>query len=197
VKNACVSLEQGLFAENLHEHQRLFLSLFSIKSDVERAAGLMTQSLEQGGKLMFCGNGGSAADSQHLSAELVGRFIRNRRPLAALALTTDTSTLTSIGNDFSFDDIFERQVTGLGRPGDCLIGISSSGNSENVVRAFNAAQNMGLKTVALLGCGGGRLAMMSDVSIVVPSRTTARIQEAHIFVGHTLCGLLESALGLS
>jgi D-sedoheptulose 7-phosphate isomerase len=145
---------------------------------------------------MFCGNGGSAADSQHLAAEFTGRFVRDRRPLAAIALSTDTSALTSIANDYAFEEIFERQVDALGRPGDCLVGISTSGNSGNVLRAFAAARRHGMTTIGLLGRDGGRLAPLSDVRIVVPSITTARIQEAHIFIGHNLCALVERGLGV-
>ena len=163
---------------------------------IDTVTALVIDTLEAGGKLMFCGNGGSAADCQHLAAELTGRFIHDRRPLAALALTTDTSALTSIANDYAFADVFERQVVALGRLPDCVVGISTSGNSENVIRAFLAARRMGLTTIGLLGRDGGALAPMCDVGIVVPSHTTARIQEAHIFIGHCLCGLIESRLGL-
>jgi len=143
---------------------------------------------------MLCGNGGSAADSQHLAAEFTGRFIKDRAPLAAMALSTDSSALTCIGNDYSFDEVFARQVTGLGRPGDCLLAISTSGNSRNVIRAAEAARAAHMRVVGLLGRDGGALLDRCDVSIVVPSPTTARIQEAHIFIGHTLCGLVEHAL---
>jgi D-sedoheptulose 7-phosphate isomerase len=153
--------------------------------------------LSQGHKLLFCGNGGSAADSQHFASEFTGRFVNDRRPLGAIALSTDTSALTCIANDYSFDDVFYRQVIGLGRRGDCLVAISTSGNSRNVVRAAEAARAGGLGTVGLLGRDGGALRALVDVAIVVPSSSTARIQEAHIFIGHTLCGLIEQSLGLS
>lgn len=149
-----------------------------------------------GGKILFCGNGGSAADSQHLAAELTGRFINDRRPLAALALSTDTSALTCIANDYSFAEVFARQVQGLGRSGDVLVGISTSGNSRNVIRAVEEARAVGMQVVGLLGRDGGTLLELCDVSIVVPSQVTARIQEAHILIGHTLCGLIEKQLGL-
>lgn len=145
---------------------------------------------------MFCGNGGSAADSQHLAAEFTGRFIKDRRPLPGLALSTDTSALTCIGNDYHFNDIFLRQIQALGKEGDCLIGISTSGNSENILRAFIAAKELGIKTIGLLGRDGGKLACLSDIAIIVPSDVTARIQEAHILIGHTICGGVEQALGL-
>ena len=186
----------SLFDDNLREHRELFGAMNGIGEAVTTAGERMSEALAEGGKLMFCGNGGSAADCQHLAAELTGRFIHDRRPLAALALTTDTSALTSIANDYAFADVFERQVVALGRLPDCVVGISTSGNSENVIRAFLAARRMGLTTIGLLGRDGGALAPLCDVGIVVPSHTTARIQEAHIFIGHCLCGLIESRLGL-
>ena len=155
-----------------------------------------SNSIASGGKLLFCGNGGSAADSQHLAAELTGRFIKDRRPLAAMALSTDTSALTCIGNDYSFDEIFARQVTGLGRKGDVLIGISTSGNSRNVIRAVEEAKKLGMVSIGLLGRDGGKLKSLCDHSIIVPSDVTARIQECHILIGHTLCGMIEQELGL-
>ena len=145
---------------------------------------------------MLCGNGGSAADSQHFAAELTGRFVKDRRPLAALALSTDTSALTCIANDYSFDDVFSRQVMGLGRSGDCLLAISTSGNSRNVLRAAEVARATGIGVIGLLGRDGGALRPLCDVAIVVPSATTARIQEAHAFIGHSLCALVEEGLGL-
>jgi len=185
-----------LFLDNLNEHLALFGTLPALDDAVKAAGVMAAQALAAGGKLMFCGNGGSAADSQHLAAELTGRFMEDRPPLAAIALSTDTSALTCIANDYSFADVFERQVRGLGRAGDCLVGISTSGNSENVVRAVKTARMAGIRTIGLLGRDGGQLKALSDVAIVVPSRTTARIQEAHILIGHTLCGLIEQHLGL-
>ena len=144
---------------------------------------------------MFCGNGGSAADSQHLAAEFVGRYINDRPPIAAIALSTDTSALTCISNDYGYEHVFSRQVSSLGRAGDTLIGISTSGNSANVIRAVEAAKQKGVHTVALLGRDGGALKDMVDVAIVVPSNVTAHIQEAHIFIGHYFCSQLEQKLG--
>jgi D-sedoheptulose 7-phosphate isomerase len=181
---------------NLAEHLRLFRRLAVVSPDVDRAAELIASALTAGRKLMLCGNGGSAADSQHLAAEFTGRFIKDRRPLAALALSTDSSALTCIGNDYSFDDVFSRQVAALGNPGDCLIAISTSGNSRNVIRAVEAARREQIHTIGLLGKDGGFLRGLCDVPVVVPSPSTARIQEAHIFIGHTLCGLVEQALHL-
>jgi D-sedoheptulose 7-phosphate isomerase len=186
-----------LFEHNLAEHQQLFNSLGSLTGVVQQAGALAAQVLASGGKLMFCGNGGSAADSQHLAAELTGRFIKDRRPLAAVALSTDTSALTCIGNDYSFDEVFARQVAGLGRAGDVLVAISTSGNSRNVIRAVDEARRIGVRVIGLLGRDGGALAPLCDVAIVVPSQVTARIQEAHILIGHTLCGEVEQLLGLA
>lgn len=187
-----VSLRDGL-----EEHIDLFRRLDGLAAAVEKAADFLAASLTAGNKLMLCGNGGSAADSQHLAAEFVGRFVKDRRPLAALALSTDSSALTCIGNDYSFDDVFQRQVVGLGRPGDCLLAISTSGNSRNVVKAAEAARALDIRTIGLLGREGGALAALCDVPIVVPSTTTARIQEAHIFIGHMLCTLVEQRLSLA
>lgn len=190
------AIKMGFFLKNLIEHQALFSKLDQLADDIQRAADKLIISLRSGHKIMFCGNGGSAADSQHLAAELTGRFIKDRKPLAAMALSTDTSALTCIGNDYSFADVFDRQVRGLGQAGDCLVGISTSGNSENVIRAVNSARELGIQTIGLLGRDGGKLRELCDISIVVPSSTTARIQEAHILIGHTLCGEVEQALGL-
>lgn len=186
----------SLYLHNLAEHRELFARLDALESAVQAASELLAGSLRQGGKLMFCGNGGSAADSQHLAAELTGRLVHDRRPLAAMALSTDTSALTCIANDYAFDQVFARQVRALGRPGDSLIAISTSGNSGNVIAAVQVAREIGVKTIGLLGRDGGRLRDLCDVSVVVPSSTTARIQEAHILLGHTLCGMVEQNLGL-
>jgi D-sedoheptulose 7-phosphate isomerase len=154
----------------------------------------MADSLQRGGKLLFCGNGGSAADSQHLAAEFVNRFLLQRGALAAIALTTDTSALTSIGNDLGFDQVFARQVEALGRPGDVVVAISTSGGSPNVLRAVEVARQLGCFTVALTGGSGGSLAALADEAFVVPSAETPRIQETHITLGHTLCALVEGLL---
>ncbi|RLB18743.1 MAG: phosphoheptose isomerase [Deltaproteobacteria bacterium] len=145
-------------------------------------------------KLLICGNGGSAADAQHLASEFVNRYLLERPPLPAIALTTDTSTITSIANDYTFDDIFSKQVKALGLEGDILLAISTSGESENVLRAVGAAKAQGLYTVALTGKDGGKLAPLADTSLVVGSDVTARIQEAHILVGHILCRLVDYIL---
>lgn len=189
--------DPDFLSTGLEEHLAVFRRLPELAPAIREAAALVAGSLSQGGKIMLCGNGGSAADSQHLAAELTGRFLKDRRPLAAMALSTDTSALTCIGNDYSFDEVFSRQVSGLGRPGDCLLAISTSGNSRNVMRAAEAARAAGMRVIGLLGRDGGAIRGLCEVSIIVPSPTTARIQEAHIFIGHTLCAMVEEALGLA
>jgi D-sedoheptulose 7-phosphate isomerase len=161
---------------------------------VARAAELIITSIKAGGKVLIFGNGGSAADAQHIAAELVNRFNYDRPPIAAIALTTDTSILTSVGNDSSFDELFERQLRALGRRDDVALAISTSGNSPNVLRAVDAAHELGIKTIALAGRDGGKLAAAVDVALVVDARSTQRIQETHITIGHILCELIEDAL---
>jgi D-sedoheptulose 7-phosphate isomerase len=161
---------------------------------IVRAAAMITESLSAGGKVLLFGNGGSAADAQHLAAEFVGRFAMERKALPAIALTTDTSILTAVGNDYGYEHVFVRQVQALGRAGDVAIGISTSGKSPNVVEAIRVGGTMGLRTFALSGNDGGPLASAAEMAIVVPSRITARIQECHITLGHVLCELVEKAL---
>jgi D-sedoheptulose 7-phosphate isomerase len=187
----------SLFVVNIKEHNQVLGKLINLDADVHCAGQLATRTLRNGGKILFCGNGGSAADSQHLAAELTGRFIKDRPPLASIALSTDTSALTCIGNDYSFDEVFARQVAGIGRIEDLLIVISTSGNSGNLIRAVEEANKIGMQTVGLLGRDGGKLLSLCSHSIVVPSNVTARIQECHILIGHTLCGLIEQELGLA
>jgi len=158
------------------------------------AADRIAASLRAGGKVMFFGNGGSAADGGHLAAELLGRFARERRPLAAACLADHTAAMTAIGNDYAYDDVFARQIAGLGRPGDVAIGLSTSGNSANVVRALETARELGLVTVALTGSSGGKVAAVVDVCIQVPSEDTPRVQELCMLLGHTLCELVEQEL---
>ena len=172
----------------------LFDRLLRLDDDVMSVGQIVADCLRKGGKLLICGNGGSAADSQHIAAELTGRLVESRAALAALALGTNGSVLTCIANDYSFAEVFSRQVEGLGRAGDCLMAISTSGNSENVIRAVESARSAGLVTVGLLGNEGGKLVQLCDHSVVVPSNITARVQEAHILIGHTICGVVEQAL---
>jgi len=169
----------------------------ALSGEFTRLVSLCGDALRSGHKLLFFGNGGSAADAQHLATEFVVRYSRNRPAAAAIALTTDTSALTAIGNDFGFDYLFARQVEALCRAGDVAIGISTSGNSENVIRGLQAAKAAGAVAVAFAGEGGGRLAGQVDCSIFIPSKTTARIQEMHLMLGHVLCALLERDIGAS
>ena len=159
---------------------------------VLRQADDMAERLRRGCRILVCGNGGSAADAQHLAAELSGRYLKERRALAGIALTTDTSALTAIGNDYGFDQVFSRQVEALGRPGDLLIGISTSGNSPNVIRAVASAKELGMRTLGLLGRDGGQLRTLVDDALVVPSPVTARIQEVHQMVYHFWCEALDA-----
>ena len=163
--------------------------LFPAISDVGIA---MQHCIKMGGKILLCGNGGSAADAQHIAAEIVGRFKKERKGLAAIALTTDTSIITSVGNDYGYDYIFARQIEALCRAEDLVIGITTSGNSANVVSAMQAAKQIGATTVGLTGGTGGKLTEICQHNLIMPSSVTARIQEAHIFVGHCLCEILES-----
>ncbi len=155
---------------------------------------LISQTFEGGNKLFFFGNGGSAADAQHMAAEFVNRYIMNRPPLPAIALTTDTSILTSVSNDFAFSEIFAKQLRALGKERDVAIGITTTGNSPNMIKAFEVAKEMGMKTVAFTGNDGGIVGKMVDFSLVVPSTSTPRIQEAHILIGHILCEMVEHSL---
>jgi D-sedoheptulose 7-phosphate isomerase len=154
-------------------------------------ASMLIKCVKNDGALLWCGNGGSAADSQHLAAELLGRFKRNRRAIRSMALTTDTSVLTAIGNDFGYKYVFSRQVEGVARKGDVLIAISTSGNSENVLQAIKQAKISGVNTVALLGSDGGKIKSEVDIALIVPSSDTARIQEMHGMIGHILCDMVE------
>ncbi len=162
--------------------------------EIVEAAFLISQCLQAGGKLLFFGNGGSAADAQHLAAEFVGRFVRERDGLAAIALTTDSSILTAVGNDYGFDQIFARQIQALARPGDAAVAISTSGNSPNILEGVRAARKANAKTIGLSGRDGGALAKEVDLAITVASSNTARIQECHIGIGHLLCELTDEGL---
>ncbi len=165
-----------------------------LSSQVAQIAEVMIAALRRGGKILWCGNGGSAADCQHLATELVCRLTLDRPPLASMALTTDTSLLTAQTNDFKFDSVFSRQVEALGKPGDVLIGISTSGNSVNVLEALRVAQTRQIVTIALSGKDGGKVKGLADYCLIVPSSDTQRIQEGHITIGHILCDLIERNL---
>jgi len=182
------------FEAALTGHLTVIESLRSQRAALEEIARRMTRAVQNGNCVFWCGNGGSAADSQHLAAEFVGRFRRERRGLPSIALTTDTSVLTSIANDYGFEHVFRRQVEALCAPGDVLVGISTSGNSRNVCLALQAARERGVWTVAFTGQGGGALAGVADALLAVDSKDTARIQEAQILCGHILCGWIEESI---
>ncbi len=168
-----------------------------LKNDVpliEKAVLKVSDCLQADGKLLFMGNGGSASDSQHLAAEFVGRYEKERRPLAAIALTTDTSILTAVGNDYGFEKIFERQIEALGKKGDILFAISTSGNSKNVLQGVRKAKELGLYTIGFTGGMGGELKSLVDLALVIPSKKTSRIQESHILIGHILCECVDELL---
>jgi D-sedoheptulose 7-phosphate isomerase len=172
-------------------------SLDTLLEPIQKSALLMSERLKAGNKIMSCGNGGSAADAQHFSAELLNRFERERAPLAGLALTTDSSTLTSVGNDYSFNQVFSKQVRGLGIGGDVLLAISTSGNSQNVIEAIKSAHEKNIVVVALTGNGGGKISAIlteSDINLCVPSKITARIQEVHLLCLHCLCDGIDAQL---
>lgn len=181
----------GNFRAAIADHLEVIRQVETQVPVLEAIAQAMTSCLQSGGKILWCGNGGSAGDSQHLAAEIVGRYKRERRGLPSIALTTDTSILTAVANDYGFEAVFARQVEALGDAGDMLVGITTSGNSSNVVCAMEAARARGLVTVGFTGAGGGKLAGLSDHLFAVNSRETARIQEAHILAGHMLCDWIE------
>lgn len=179
----------------IDEHQRVIESLVPLIPSIEIVSREMVSCLRSGGKIILMGNGGSAADAQHLAAEFVGKFQQNRQPFAAIALTTDTSILTAVANDYGFEEVFVRQIEGLYNPGDMAVGISTSGSSPNVIKAIEYVANKGGITVGFSGReGGGRLQDITSYCLTVPSQVTARIQEAHILMGHILCELVEDNL---
>lgn len=182
---------QSVFFRAITDHLDIVKAITAQQELLEHIARAMAETLASGNKILWCGNGGSAGDSQHLAAEIVGRFRRERKGLASIALTTDTSILTAVANDYGYDAVFARQVEALGQPGDLLVGISTSGNSRNVVAALEVARAQGMKTVGFTGEGGGKMATLSDHLFAVPSHDTARIQEAHILAGHMLCDWIE------
>ncbi len=182
---------QKIFQESIDVKQK---TLIDNQDIIIQAVQLIVAALKKGGKLLIFGNGGSAADSQHMAAEFTGRFLKERAALPAIALTTDTSALTALGNDYGFDTIFARQVEALGKKGDVALGISTSGNSGNVIKAFQAAKKKGIATIALTGNTGGKLKALADINLIVPSKQTARVQESHLCIEHTICELVEEQL---
>ncbi len=184
--------QHNFLQRELQEHITMFAQLQTILPQVVAVANELRATMQRGGKILIMGNGGSAADSQHIAAEIVGRYKKERRGLPAIALTTDTSILTSIGNDYGYDYVFTRQIEALCRPEDTVIGITTSGNSKNVVNAIIEANAIGATTIGLTGGTGGKLLDLCKFNLVIPSNNTPRIQEAHIFIGHSLCDMLEA-----
>ena len=179
--------------KELESHQRVLeQTIAGMQHFIYTAGVIVTEALQRGNKVLLCGNGGSAADAQHIAAELTGRFKKERHPLPGIALTTDTSALTAIGNDYGFDQVFSRQVAALAKEGDVVIGISTSGNSLNVIYALETAKEMGCKALGLSGKGGGKMNDVCDINLIVPSDDTARIQEMHSLIGHILCQLVDN-----
>lgn len=183
-----------IIRQRMADHAAVWKATQALAPQIAKAGDLFSQALQTGHKILFCGNGGSAADAQHLAAEIIGRFQKERAPYPALALTVDTSILTAVANDYGYDTVFSRQVQGLGQTGDVLVGISTSGNSKNVVAAIAAAREKGMSVIGLTGQGGGSMADLCDVCLAVPSSVTARTQEMHIMIGHILCEIAEEVM---
>jgi len=177
----------------IDDHVAVVRALADLAPRIERAAEAVVDCLEEGGKILWMGNGGSAADAQHMAAEIVGRFVRERPGLPSLALTVDTSILTAVGNDYGYEEVFARQIQALGDPGDVVIAISTSGNSPNVLRGLEEARALSIYSVGLTGEGGGKMAEAVDLLIDVPSKMTARIQEAHLLIEHAICESVDEA----
>lgn len=184
---------QDIISQNILMHQHILKDEL-IMEGIIKVVESSKSTLSRKNKLMICGNGGSAADAQHMAAELVGRFQKERKGLAAIALNTDTSILTAWANDYDYGSVFKRQIEALGQEGDVLIGISTSGNSKNVLQAFEYAQKHGIVTIGLLGRDGGSIKELADIAIVVPKQCTARVQEAHITIIHIICELIEGVI---
>lgn len=187
-------MKQAIKDEFLSHLETINTVINTMEEKLEAASALAVETLRNGNKILLCGNGGSAADAQHIAAELTGRYKTERRGLPGIALTTDTSALTAIGNDYGYDRVFDRQVEALANKGDLLIGISTSGNSKNIINALKVAREMGCKTLGLSGRDGGAMNDVCDVNLVVPSNNTPRIQEMHILFGHTICQIIDNEL---
>ena len=182
-----------IIENELNGHKDTIIKVINtLPNVIQESCEMSLETIKSGNKILLCGNGGSAADAQHIAAEFTGRYKVERRGLPAIALTTDTSALTAIGNDYGYDRVFERQVESLANSGDLLIGISSTGNSDNIIKAFNKAKEMGCKTVGLSGKTGGKFNDNCDLNIVVPSNDTPRVQEMHILIGHTICQIIDT-----
>jgi D-sedoheptulose 7-phosphate isomerase len=189
---------QTIIKQEFSEHTKVSIeTIKSISKKVEEAATLCIESLNQGNKILLFGNGGSAADAQHIAAELVGRYITERKGLPAIALTTDSSVVTSISNDYGYLKVFDRQIEALANTGDIVIGISTGGSSPNIISALKIAHKLGCQSIGLSGKGGGEFNSLCDVNIIVPSEDTPRIQEMHILIGHTICHLIDQSFNES
>ena len=184
---------EDMIKNELEGHLATIKATFALEAGIKKACETAVATLKAGGKILLCGNGGSAADAQHIAAELTGRYKTERGALAGIALTTDTSALTAIGNDYGYEFVFSRQLEALGREGDLLIAISTSGNSGNVVRALELARKIGIKTIGLSGRTGGAMNELCELNLVVPSNDTPRIQEMHIMIGHIICQAIDDA----
>lgn len=179
--------------KELKDHQHTIqLVIDTLTGDIEKACEMMVDTLKNGNKVLFAGNGGSAADAQHLAAELTGRYVKERKAFPGIALTVDTSALTAIANDYHFDRVFARQIEAFAKPGDLFIGISTSGNSQSILNAFETATKFGCKTLGLSGRDGGKMNGICDLNIIIPSNATARIQEMHILIGHIMCQAVDN-----
>ncbi len=187
---------QEIIKRHILEHQEVLNDIHILTPAIEKIALLMIDALKKGKAIFWCGNGGSASDAQHLAGELVGRFVGDRKPLKSMALNADSAVMTCIVNDYGYEYLFSRQVEGLGNEGDILVGITTSGNSQNVLNALDIANKKQMITIGLLGKGGGKALSMASEAIVIESNTTARVQEMHITVGHILCDLIEEGLNL-
>ena len=185
-----------LIKKHILEHSTTLKSISELDESIEKVANILIHCLENDGTIFWCGNGGSASDSQHLAGELLGRFVGERKPLKSISLTADSAVMTCIINDYGYDHIFSRQIEALGSEGDVLVGITTSGNSKNVLNAFKVAKSKGVRTIGFLGKGGGVAKDLVDESIIISSNSTARVQEMHILVGHILCDLIEEGLDL-
>ena len=185
-----------LIKKHIFEHMAIADSMSNLDESIQKTANLLIKCLKNEGTIFWCGNGGSASDSQHLAGELIGRFVGERKPLKSIALNADSAVMTCIVNDYGYEHIFSRQVEGLGVKGDVLVGITTSGNSQNILNAFEVADKKGMITIGLLGKGGGMAKNLVNHSIIIASDSTARVQEMHILVGHILCDLIEAGLNL-
>lgn len=187
-----IKIQVGQINKHFTESRKLTeLSLIKLRQPIIQAADLISETFKNGNKLLICGNGGSAAESQHFSAELVGRYLKERRGLPAIALTVDTSSLTAIGNDYGYQTVFSRQVEAYAQPGDTLVCISTTGTAPNVISASKKAKSLKVRTISLTGCGGGILKSLCDINVIVPSKSIPHIQEIHLIIIHTICDLIE------